>query len=352
MAGGGEEKAMFVGLRNDAEKSVPKIAEQHGEVLDSAVQRGGTCLTNASENESAVAERVQAEMPKAPATIQAKAVESPNLAPEETVKGTALQQALEDGDDGKATPTTITPKYDNQALQDSPNFDQQIDEALSTRSITREQYDQLRVQQTNGLSSEQIGDVVAVRNSIQIEKGQMVTKVLHPDVFHAYMDGAHELPNGDAFDSTQWGGSIARGTDTADLTTPQALRDKLALDDGGAGWSPVQAGATEAYQLRLPAPKSLDGLSPTFGAVQTDGAEAGALQAKADEVATAAGQNTGKVWNSPFTGTGYTQGGVPEWNAPRLGLPDGAEIWKMNPDGSESAVGYFDQTSGKWKPFS
>lgn len=147
------------------------------------------------------------------------------------------------------------------------------------------------------------------------------------------------------------GGSIARGTDTADLTTPGALRQDLALDDGGAGWSPVQGDATSAYQLRLPAPEKLDGLSPTYGTVAQDGADAGALQTKADEVAQAAGQGSGKVWDAPFTGTGYTQGGVPEWNAPRDTLPDGSEIWQMNADGTESAAGYFDKTLGKWRPF-
>lgn len=351
MAEGGEEKAIFVGLKNDAEKAVPKIAEQHGDVLDSAVQRGGKCLTAASENETAVTGKITAEMPKDPTKIEAKAVEGPNAAPEEQVKGTTLQQRLDDGDDGRATPNTPTPKYDNQALRDSPNFNDEIDDALQGRSVSREQYDQMRVQPTNDLSSEQIDDVVSVRNSIQIHDGQMVTKVLHPDVYKAYMDNAAHMPDGKAFDPTQWGGSIARGTDTADLTIPGALRQDLALDDGGAGWSPVQGDATSAYQLRLPAPEKLDGLSPTYGTVAQDGADAGALQTKADEVAQAAGQGSGKVWDAPFTGTGYTQGGVPEWNAPRDTLPDGSEIWQMNADGTESAAGYFDKTLGKWRPF-
>jgi hypothetical protein len=351
MAEGGEEKAIIVGLKNDAEKAVPKIAEQHGSVLDSAVERGGKCLTAASENETAITEKVTAELPKDPATIKAGAGESPGTVPEETVKGTSLQQKLESGDDGRATPNTPTPKYDNQALRDSPDFNQEIDEALRNRSITREQYDRLRVQPTNDLSAEQIDDVVAVRNTIRIHDGQMVTKVLHPDVYRAYMGNAEHMPDGKPFDPTQWGGSIARGTDTADLTTPGALRQDLALDDAGAGWSPVQADAASAYQLRLPAPGKIDGLSPTYGTVARDGADAGALQAKADAVAQAAGQDAGKVWDAPFTGTGYTQGGVPEWIAPRDTLPDGAEIWQMNADGTESAVGYFDQTFGKWRPF-
>lgn len=87
MAEGGEEKAIFVGLKNDAEKAVPKIAEQHGDVLDSAVQRGGKCLTAASENETAVTGKITAEMPKDPTKIEAKAVEGPNAAPDGTGQG-------------------------------------------------------------------------------------------------------------------------------------------------------------------------------------------------------------------------------------------------------------------------
>lgn len=240
MAAGGEEKAVFVGLKNDAEKSIPKIAEQHGNLLDSAAERGGKCLTAASENETAVTEKVTAEMPKDPKAVHAKATTDPHTVPEEPVKDSSLRQRLLSGDDGRARPDTPAPKYSNQALRDSSNFDQEIDEALRNRSITREQYDQLRVQQANSLSPEQIDDVVTVRNSIRIQDGQMVTKVLHPDVYRASMDGADHLPNGRPFDQTQWGGSIARGTDTADPTTPHALRDKLVLDDGGEGWSPVR----------------------------------------------------------------------------------------------------------------
>jgi hypothetical protein len=52
---------------------------------------------------------------------------------------------------------------------------------------------------------------------------------------------------------------------------------------------------------------------------------------------------------APPTGTGYANVGVSEWNAPLGPLSDGAEIRRANQDGSESAVGYVDQNSGKWK---
>ena len=114
--------------------------------------------------------------------------------------------------------------------------------------------------------------------------------------------------------------------------------DALALDDKGAGWSPVPEGAGEAYQLRLHAPADLKAAT-TFGAVDD--------QAAADNVARLAGADTpGRPWQDPFTGTGYTGGGVPEWDAARTEVPGGSEIWRMTPDGKESLAAYFDK--GKW----
>jgi hypothetical protein len=58
------------------------------------------------------------------------------------------------------------------------------------------------------------------------------------------------LYDGD-FDPATFRGSVSRGTDTADLTSLDDLRDKLALDDSSSEfkWSPVPRGATGAYQL-------------------------------------------------------------------------------------------------------
>ena len=103
-------------------------------------------------------------------------------------------------------------------------------------------------------------------------------------------------------------------------------------------------GATEAYQLRFPAPAELRA-DPTLGAVGDQGL--------ADHVANMAGQPAGKAWDDPFLGTGYTGGGIPEWDAKPAGFPDGAEIWRMNADGTEEPLGYFAKAGGPgmWKSF-
>jgi len=106
----------------------------------------------------------------------------------------------------------------------------------------------------------------------------------------------------------------------------------------------VPHGATEAYQLRFPAPAELRA-DPTLGAVGDQGL--------ADHVANMAGQPAGKAWDDPFLGTGYTGGGIPEWDAKPAGFPDGAEIWRMNADGTEEPLGYFAKAGGPgmWKSF-
>ena len=175
-----------------------------------------------------------------------------------------------------------------------------------------------------------------VRNSIKVADGQVVTKVLGPDVAKSYLDNAGQLPGSPdrVFDPTRFSGSIARGTDTADLSTPSELRDALALDDKGAGWTPIPEGAGDAYQLRLRAPEDFQA-APTFGAVDDPAA--------AQHVADLAGASTpGRPWQDPFTGTGYTGGGIPEWEASRTVLPPGSEIWRMTSDGKEYLAGHFD----------
>ncbi len=337
MGAGGEEKALFEGLRADAEKALPKIAERHAEVVDAAVGMGTRNLADHAANERELAESFRSIMPREevpPAPTPAAA------APGDGTGGSRIGEALDSGprpdpvpDGAPAAFDPPTPRLGRDALRDSPDFDAQIDQELNARGLDRAEHDRLRTTPTNDLTDEQIQEVVDVRNTIAISDGQVVTKVLGGDVAKAYMENAEVLPNGRDFDPTLFGGSIARGTDTVGLTTPSDLRDALALDDKGAGWSPVPEGAGEAYQLRLRAPTDLRAAT-TFGAVDDPVA--------AQHVADLAGVGTGRPWGDPFTGTGYTGGGIPEWDAARSSLPGGSEIWRMTSDGKESLAAYFD----------
>jgi len=333
MSAGGEEKAVFHALRADAEKSLPKIAEKHAGVVDAAVEKGTKNLAEHAANENELAEGFRSTMPKdEPLTDPKPSSGGPG---EPAAPGPSrIARALDSG----TTPAELdgaAPRLGRDALHDSPDFNTQIDQELNARGLDRAEHDRLRTTPTNDLTDEQIQQVVDVRNSIKIADGQAVTKVLGPDVAKSYLDNADHLPNGTGFEPDRFRGSIARGTDTADLTTPSGLRDALALDDKGAGWTPIPEGASEAYQLRLKAPPSLQA-STTFGAVGNPAA--------AQHVADLAGVSTGRPWDDPFTGTGYTAGGIPEWDATRTAVPAGAEMWRMTPDGQESLVGYFNGT--------
>ncbi|WP_189958002.1 hypothetical protein [Streptomyces alanosinicus] len=229
-------------------------------------------------------------------------------------------------------------QYGNSALRDGPNYQEEIDDQLGARSLDRSEHDKLRLTPTNDLTEAQAREVVGVRDGIKLGEGRMVTKVLKPEVAQAYLENATKLGNYD-FKPGEFRGSIARGSDTADLRSMDQLRDGLALDDGGAGWTPVPPGASEAYQLRFPAPHGMRA-EVTLGAVGD--------QELADHVAGMAGQSPGRAWDDPFLGTGYTGGGVPEWDAKPTGFPHHAEIWRMNADGTEEAVGFFDKNERLW----
>ncbi len=228
--------------------------------------------------------------------------------------------------------------YGNDALRDGPSYQEEIDDQLGARGLDRSEHDKLRLSRTNELSEAQAREIVGVRDTIKLDEGRMVTKVIQPKVALAYLENVTKLGM-EEFNPGEFRGSIARGCDTADLRSMDQLRDGLALDDGGAGWTPVPRGASEAYQLRFPAPHDMSA-DPTLGAVGD--------KELADRVAGMAGLSRGRDWDDPFLGTGYTGGGVPEWYAESTSLPHHAEIWLMHADGTEEAVGFFDKNERLW----
>ncbi|MCX5199354.1 hypothetical protein OOK31_36705 [Streptomyces sp. NBC_00249] len=229
--------------------------------------------------------------------------------------------------------------YDNSALRDGPSYQQEIDDQLGARGLDRSEHDKFRLTRTNELTEAQAREVVEVRDTIKLDEGRIVTKVITRETLDAYLDNATTRGEED-FNPGEFSGSIARGCDTADLRSMGQLRDGLALDDGGAGWTPVPPGASEAYQLRFPAPDDMRA-DPSLGAVGD--------QVLANHVAGMADQSRGRAWRDPFLGTGYTGGGVPEWIAEPTGFPHHAEIWCMHADGTEEAVGFFDKNERLWK---
>ncbi|MGW6863147.1 hypothetical protein [Streptomyces sp. NPDC054901] len=314
-----------------AEDSAPEptapidVREPHAE--------GARNLAASAENEAGPAEGLGATTPGKEAEVA-----DPGAADGETLlpgDGDSIRQAHEPKAD---VAEDEAERYGNSALRDGPSYQEEIDDQLGARGLDRSEHDKLRLTRTNELSEAQAREVVGVRDAIKLDEGRMVTKVIDPKVAEAYLENTTELGNYD-FNPGEFRGSIARGCDTADLRSMDQLRDGLALDDGGAGWTPVSPGAPEAYQLRFPAPHDMRA-DPTLGAVGD--------QELANHIAGMADQSQGRAWNDPFLGTGYTGGGVPEWCAEPTVLPHHAEIWRMHADGTEEAVGFFDKNEGLW----
>ncbi|BFU48050.1 WXG100 family type VII secretion target [Krasilnikovia sp. MM14-A1004] len=228
--------------------------------------------------------------------------------------------------------------FGNDALRDGPPFDEEYDSILASMDLNRADHDALRLSAADDLTDPQRKEVIDVRDRMTVNNGQVMTKVLHPDSAHAYLDNLPSL-NGKPFNPDEVGGFVARGKDVADLRTPSQLRDGLALDDKGAGWTPIKEDADHALQLRYQQPRDEAPPIP-YG---------GRDEAVAEHMKNLSGNERPVQGKDPFLGTGYTAGsGIPEFLPHGTQLTGRAEIWKINRDGTESLVGVFDKDTKQW----
>ena len=242
-----------------------------------------------------------------------------------------------DGPDG-SSPDGSRPELDREALRDRDTFEDEYQRILDERGLDRAEHDRLRSTPSDLLTEAEARQVIEVRDAIRADPGTVMTKVLHPDQAAAYLDNLTSV-NGRDFDPGAAGGFVARGTDVADVDTPQGLRDALALDDRGAGWTPVPEGTESALQLRFRTPTDAD-MPIAYG---------GRTDAVADRMADLGGVDDPPIrGNDPYVGTGYTGGGVPEWQARGVSFGDRAEIWEINSSGGEVLVGVYDKMHG-WR---
>jgi hypothetical protein len=241
-----------------------------------------------------------------------------------------------DGPDG-SSPNGSRPELDREELRDRDTFEDEYQRILDERGLDRAEHDRLRSTPSDLLTEAEARQVIEVRDAIRADPGTVMTKVLHPDQAAAYLDNLTSV-NGRDFNPGEAGGFVARGTDVADINTPQSLRDALALDDRGAGWTPIREGAGSAYQLRYINP---DGANmPVAYGGRTD-----AVAGRMAELGGVDGRPI--VGDDPFVGTGYTAGGVPEWQARGVSLGDRAEIWQLDSSGNEALIGVY--TPGGWR---
>ncbi|MEU7481489.1 hypothetical protein AB0A63_36325 [Lentzea sp. NPDC042327] len=247
----------------------------------------------------------------------------------------------------------LTPQFDNSAMAaQGEGYRQQLEHILPNEA-DRQRYEQLSTTLSTNLTPDEARHVADVRNQLTVGNGDIVTKALNQGAMDTYLP-ATPHPDGDRRQDwqTQVGGSIARGVDVVDINTPQGLRDGLALDDKGAGWTPIPANADSAMQLRykLDATTAGEAFIPFGGPnkeTYADAAEQRRYDDAAQRMADAGGVATPNRNLDPFTGTGSTGGGVPEWIVPRgTDLPDRAEIWQVDRAGGERLHAVYDSRYG------
>ncbi len=244
-------------------------------------------------------------------------------------------------------------------------YQHQLEQMLPNQA-DRDRYVELSQRLSTDLSADEAQHVADVRNQIKVDTGDIVTKALNQGALSTYLpDQPHAPGSKQETWQGQMGGSIARGQDVVDVNTPQGLRDGLALDDKGKGWTPIPEGAQTAMQLRYEVTDQNAGNhNVPFGGPKKDvpdftqpgpyteshyqsPQEQAHYEASQKQMAAAGGAATPYDGYDPFTGTGSTMGGMPEWRVDGgTPLPDRAEIWQVNADGTEKLHAVYDRKFG------
>jgi hypothetical protein len=237
-----------------------------------------------------------------------------------------------------ATDAELQGQYTRDSMQTRPtSTDNQIRDAAGRLGYDPDRHLAMTLKPVTDLTHAERAEIVAVRNELKANPGELMTKVVKPEIGEAtlsnettYVD-RHKGSTETNY-PTSVAGSIARGSDSAQYGTPQEFRDRLALDDKGAGWTPIKAGANEAYQLRFPASRDSSAMEISYG-----GTDPGSVR----DMQALSGQPNPRPMDPPFLGTGYTGGGVPEWMHSPRGYAGRGEMWLVHADGSESLAGVY-----------
>jgi hypothetical protein len=129
-------------------------------------------------------------------------------------------------------------------------------------------------------------------------------------------------------------GFVHRATEVEHLRTPAELFGALGLTYQG---STHQADAKEAYVLRWPAYR------PSLYRIPYGGQNEQALKAMDGWV----------IERTPFRGNGFAPGEgrdvIAEFKVDSVRLPHGAQLWRIDADGSEHMVAIFDNDGPQWR---
>jgi hypothetical protein len=187
------------------------------------------------------------------------------------------------------------------------------------------------------LTPTEISALREARDAVTVEPGTPMQRVINPDQLQDYLRGSSESPH---FQVDQTYGFTARQEDVAGLRTPQEMFDGLGLDytdtpfraDGDLS-GPNQGGQAvdEMHYIRYE-----QGTEDVVVPRHSDLGGPGRFDADALDP------------DNPFTGNGYTSGGIPEFHtggASDLGV--GSEIWRADASGNQQLVATLTEVDGQ-----
>ncbi len=167
------------------------------------------------------------------------------------------------------------------------------------------------------LTPGEIERLTEARNAIRIEPGTPLQRVIPEDMYDDYLRGSSTDPR---FNPDQSFGFTSRAEDVAHLRTPREMFDELGLGYDNTKFSPDQ---DDIKVLRYSADRPDQFNIPRHSDLGGDGNwDKGALNP-----------------SDPFTGNGYTSGGVPEFrNVEASQLRAGDQIWSFDTFGNQHLV--------------
>ena len=167
------------------------------------------------------------------------------------------------------------------------------------------------------LTPSEIQRLTEARNAVTIEPGTPLQRVISENVYNDYVRGTSTNPR---FSPDQSFGFTARAEDVSHLRTPREMFDDLGLGYKNTEFSPDQ---DEIKVLRYSAGDPADFNIPRHSDFGGDGSwDKGALDP-----------------TDPFTGNGYTSGGIPEFrNVSPSDIDIGDQIWSFDKFGNQHLV--------------
>ncbi|MDT0188066.1 hypothetical protein Q9S36_48550 [Microbacterium sp. ARD31] len=182
------------------------------------------------------------------------------------------------------------------------------------------------------LTPGEIDRLVEARDAIRVEPGTPMQRVIPQSTVDDYLRGSSET--NPYFKTDQTFGFTSRAEDVDQLHTPREMHDKLGLDYKDSPFSPddgdihvLRYDQTDPSGLDVPRHSDLGG----NGNYDKDALDP----------------------ENPFTGNGYTSGGIPEFRTDTpTTMPEGSQIWRMDSSGGQELVAVLTDYMGTkmWMP--